>query len=64
MTIKELTTIILFVSMIVAGIAWIFRLENVYNISAIIMGITGIFYWFRYLFPELYNEKDSEFLDD
>lgn len=61
---KKITEVIIFMTMILAGIAWILGFDIIYLISAIIMGTTGIYYWFRYMIPELFNSNEEEFIDD
>lgn len=62
---KKITEVIIFMTMILAGIAWILGFDIIYSISATIMGIAGIYYWFRYMIPELFNSNEErEFIDD
>lgn len=62
---KKITEVIILMTMILAGIAWILGFDIIYSISAIIMGTTGIYYWFRYMIPELFNSnEEEEFIDD
>lgn len=61
---KKITEVIIFITMILAGIAWILGFDIIYSISAIIMGTTGIYYRFRYMIPELFNSNEEEFIDD
>ena len=61
---KKITEVIIFMTMILAGIAWILGFDIIYSISEIIMGTTGIYYWFRYMIPELFNSNEEEFIDD
>lgn len=62
---KKITEIIIFVTMIIAGFAWILGFDVIYSISAIIMGTAGIYYWFRYMIPELFNgNEERDFIDD
>lgn len=62
---KKITEVIIFMTMILTGIAWILGFDTIYSISAIIMGIAGIYYWFRYMISELFNgNEEREFIDD
>jgi hypothetical protein len=61
---KKITEVIIFMIMILAGIAWILGFDTIYSISAIIMGTAGIYYWFRYTIPELFNSNEEKFIDD
>lgn len=61
---KRFTEYTIWITMIVAGLAWMIGLDIVYTVSACVMAITGMFYWFRYIIPDLFKEKDSEFLDN
>ena len=54
---KKITEVIIFMTMILG-------FDIIYSISAIIMGTTGIYYWFRYMIPELFNSNEEEFIDD